>query len=282
MAILCAGHFAERQRFARGSTRMVISLRVILSSMAIVPRSKRILSRRKDGAGGAVARSTLIARQLKGPVIVVFRKADQPYIGLLNPIHGRYTVLLSSASGQGSLHPRQMDHGHLGNGRRVARRYPPRVREAQDQLRQPRSSGCRSQTTPRSPRMANGRLRFGGHFLIDRRLQPVQSKGGPATIKKERSSNSIVPVMITNVLRVLLIPTPLLLHHVSPEYSQKAAFILEMRFSSNYARQVKKIMERCFNMIDQQNSAAHTSAYIDSIYGFWLCLKLQIYWRMHD
>ncbi|PLM02897.1 antibiotic biosynthesis monooxygenase, partial [Klebsiella pneumoniae] len=25
--------------------------------------------------------------------------------------------------------------------------------------------------------------------------------------------------MITNVLRVLLIPTPLLLHHVSPEYS---------------------------------------------------------------
>ncbi|MDT1899386.1 antibiotic biosynthesis monooxygenase, partial [Acinetobacter baumannii] len=24
--------------------------------------------------------------------------------------------------------------------------------------------------------------------------------------------------MITNVLRVLLIPTPLLLHHVSPEY----------------------------------------------------------------
>ena len=31
--------------------------------------------------------------------------------------------------------------------------------------------------------------------------------------------------------------------------------------------QVKKIMERCFNMIDQQNSAAHTSAYIDSIAG---------------
>ncbi|OWG02952.1 antibiotic biosynthesis monooxygenase, partial [Klebsiella pneumoniae] len=55
------------------------------------------------------------------------------------------------------------------------------------------------------------------------------------------------------------------MHHVSPEYSQKAAFILEMRFSSHYARQVKKIMERCFNMIDQQNSAAHTSAYIDSI-----------------
>ncbi|PLO97741.1 antibiotic biosynthesis monooxygenase, partial [Klebsiella pneumoniae] len=26
--------------------------------------------------------------------------------------------------------------------------------------------------------------------------------------------------MITNVLRVLLIPTPLLLHHVSPEYIQ--------------------------------------------------------------
>ncbi|MBO2025934.1 antibiotic biosynthesis monooxygenase [Klebsiella pneumoniae] len=73
--------------------------------------------------------------------------------------------------------------------------------------------------------------------------------------------------MITNVLRVLLIPTPLLLHHVSPEYSQKAAFIPEMRFSSHYARQVKKIMERCFNMIDQQNSAAHTSAYIDSIAG---------------
>ncbi|OWG02946.1 antibiotic biosynthesis monooxygenase, partial [Klebsiella pneumoniae] len=24
---------------------------------------------------------------------------------------------------------------------------------------------------------------------------------------------------------------------------------------------------RCFNMIDQQNSAAHTSAYIDSIAG---------------
>ncbi|PLP37985.1 antibiotic biosynthesis monooxygenase, partial [Klebsiella variicola] len=40
------------------------------------------------------------------------------------------------------------------------------------------------------------------------------------------------------------------MHHVSPEYSQNAAFILEMRFSSHYARQVKKIMERCFNMID--------------------------------
>lgn len=55
MAILCAGHFAERQRFAEGSTRMVISLRVILSSMAIVPRSKRILSRRKDQLEGALS-----------------------------------------------------------------------------------------------------------------------------------------------------------------------------------------------------------------------------------
>ncbi|PLL27945.1 antibiotic biosynthesis monooxygenase [Klebsiella michiganensis] len=55
-----------------------------------------------------------------------------------------------------------------------------------------------------------------------------------------------------------------------------------MRFSSHNPRQVKKIMERCFNIIDHQSAPAHTRANIDLISGHHYVEENCRHWRMHD
>ena len=181
MAILCAGHFAERQRFAEGIDEDGDIAAGDLVVNGDSPAIKENIIEAKGPAGGrAVARSTLIARQLKGPVIVVFRQADQPYVGLLQldprQVH-RFAQ--QRQRGKGRLHPRQMDHGHLGNGRRVAQHDILRVYVGPRDPAAP-AALVRLPLPDHAEIAADGEraVKFGGHFLIDRRLQPVPVKGG--------------------------------------------------------------------------------------------------------
>ncbi|OVU37608.1 hypothetical protein BME18_08675 [Klebsiella michiganensis] len=48
---------------------------------------------------------------------------------------------------------------------------------------------------------------------------------------------------------------------------EKRQLLRRMRFSSHNPRQVKKIMERCFNIIDHKSGPAHTRVNIDLISG---------------
>ncbi|AVL79777.1 antibiotic biosynthesis monooxygenase [Klebsiella oxytoca] len=48
---------------------------------------------------------------------------------------------------------------------------------------------------------------------------------------------------------------------------EKRQVLCQMRFSSHNPRQVKKIMERCFNIIDHKSGPAHTRVNIDLISG---------------
>ena len=159
MAILCAGHFAERQRFAEGIDEDGDIAAGDLVVNGDSPAIKENIIEAKGPAGGrAVARSTLIACQLKGPVIVVFRQADQPYVGLLQ------------------LDPRQVHRFAQQRQRAVAStrgrwimvtwewpagcpaRYPPRVRGAT-------GSSCASRARPAAaprPRRDRRGWRTGG------------------------------------------------------------------------------------------------------------------------
>ena len=128
----------------------------------------------------AMAALTLIASQLKGPVIVVFRQADQPHVGpfQLDPrqIH-RFAQ--QRQRGEGRLHPRQVDHGHLGNGRRIAQHDILRVHMGPRDPAAP-AALLRLTLPDHAEIAADGEraVQLGRHFLIDRRLQPVPVKGG--------------------------------------------------------------------------------------------------------
>ena len=181
LPILRAGDFAERQRFAE---RIDEDGDIAAGNLVIDGDSpaveKNIIEAERPAGGGAVPRGTPIASQLKGPVIVVFRQADQPHVGpfQLDPrqIH-RFAQ--QRQRGEGRLHPRQVDHGHLGNGRRVAQHDILRVYVGPRDPAAP-AALVRLPLPDHAEIAADGEraVKFGGHFLIDRRLQPVPVKGG--------------------------------------------------------------------------------------------------------
>ena len=181
MLILRAGHFAERQRFAEGIDKDGDIAAGDLVIDGDSPAVKENIIEAKGPAGGrVVARRTLIASQLKGPVIIVFRQADQPHVGLfqLDP-RQVHRFAQQRQRGEGRLHPRQVDHGHLGDGRRVAQHDIFRVHMGPRDPAAP-AALVRLPLPDHAEIAADGErsVKFGGHFLIDRRLQPVPVKGG--------------------------------------------------------------------------------------------------------
>jgi hypothetical protein len=86
-----------------------------------------------------------------------------------------------------------MHHGDLRDRRRVAENdiFGMDVRPG-IQRRQPRSPGWRSQTTPRSPRIANGRFSSAETFWLIVGFRRFQSKVA-STMKNRTIATSIVP-----------------------------------------------------------------------------------------
>ncbi len=157
-AIFIAGHFAERQRFCRGgSTRMVISLRVILSSMAWSRDQKNIIER-KDQLEGALSPGYAYRAELKVQLLLSSARRINRTSGCSSLIR-QVPFLLSSASEK---------RGRLHRGRWIMvtwewpagcpARYSACTWGHGINCASPRSSGCRS---PRPRRDRRG-WRTGG------------------------------------------------------------------------------------------------------------------------